>query len=221
MVFPAIAGHPAVDLLNTRPVRAGGPTELLTSFGCVVRWAVTTGLLTRADAERLRSQDLEVPGAADRIVEARERLRTYLEQPRSKAARTALRSSVDQLLSMRTGTWRLRLQESGFACDFVPRVEKPRDLLGAVGFAIADFLGSGALERIKRCASNDCVLWFLDGSRNGSRHWCSMRTCGSRAKAATYYGRQRGRARGADPLDSDGSAGPPRTTLKQRRRDER
>src|SRR5690348_11999527 len=38
-------------------------------------------------------------------------------------------------------------------------------------------------NRIRTCANHDCVLWFYDGSRSGKRQWCSMATCGNRAKA--------------------------------------
>jgi sugar lactone lactonase YvrE len=41
-------------------------------------------------------------------------------------------------------------------------------------------------ERIRVCASDDCSLLFVDASRPGQRRWCSMNTCGRRAKMATY-----------------------------------
>jgi predicted RNA-binding Zn ribbon-like protein len=47
-------------------------------------------------------------------------------------------------------------------------------------------------DRIRGCANEACVLWFLDVSRNGGRRWCSMETCGNRTKAARFYGRRSG-----------------------------
>ncbi len=46
-------------------------------------------------------------------------------------------------------------------------------------------------ERIRRCAHPSCVLYFYDTSRNGTRRWCSMEGCGSRAKASRHYARSR------------------------------
>lgn len=46
-------------------------------------------------------------------------------------------------------------------------------------------------HRIRRCAHPDCVLYFFDISRNGTRRWCSMDGCGSRVKAARHYRRNR------------------------------
>ena len=52
-------------------------------------------------------------------------------------------------------------------------------------------------ERIRRCAHPACVLYFYDTSRNGTRRWCSMTGCGSRAKASRHYSRTRGAPAGA------------------------
>ncbi|WP_336212453.1 CGNR zinc finger domain-containing protein [Nonomuraea sp. LPB2021202275-12-8] len=46
-------------------------------------------------------------------------------------------------------------------------------------------------ERVRACAGPQCVLWFLDVSRNGSRRWCSMEGCGNRAKVGRFNQRQR------------------------------
>jgi predicted RNA-binding Zn ribbon-like protein len=43
------------------------------------------------------------------------------------------------------------------------------------------------LPRLKSCPA--CGWFFLDASKNRSRRWCSMRTCGSVAKARSYYRR--------------------------------
>ncbi|HEY1176305.1 MAG TPA: CGNR zinc finger domain-containing protein, partial [Phytomonospora sp.] len=44
----------------------------------------------------------------------------------------------------------------------------------------------GRTERIRKCANPDCLLWFLDVSKNGRRRWCSMEGCGNRAKAERF-----------------------------------
>jgi predicted RNA-binding Zn ribbon-like protein len=40
------------------------------------------------------------------------------------------------------------------------------------------------LPRLRPCASAMCGAFFLDHSRPGARRWCSMDTCGNRAKKA-------------------------------------
>lgn len=46
-------------------------------------------------------------------------------------------------------------------------------------------------KRIRACAHPDCILYFLDQTRNGTRRWCDMRTCGNRAKAKRFSQRRR------------------------------
>lgn len=45
-------------------------------------------------------------------------------------------------------------------------------------------------DRIRRCAHPDCVLFFYDTSKNGTRRWHSMATCGNRTKAARHYAKK-------------------------------
>jgi predicted RNA-binding Zn ribbon-like protein len=47
-----------------------------------------------------------------------------------------------------------------------------------------ELLGSPDLARIQACANPECRVLFVDRSRPGTRRWCSMETCGNRAKKA-------------------------------------
>ncbi|HSP64834.1 MAG TPA: CGNR zinc finger domain-containing protein, partial [Candidatus Deferrimicrobium sp.] len=49
----------------------------------------------------------------------------------------------------------------------------------------------GTFRRLKVCRSDTCQWTFYDNSKNGCGAWCSMRSCGSRAKAKAYRDRQR------------------------------
>ena len=55
-------------------------------------------------------------------------------------------------------------------------------ILGVVSAAMAD----GSWERLKACRADDCRHAFLDTAKNKSRAWCSMQSCGNRAKVAAY-----------------------------------
>ncbi len=49
------------------------------------------------------------------------------------------------------------------------------------------------LTRVKMCASTDDCGWlFLDTTRNRSRQWCDIATCGNRARARRHYARTKG-----------------------------
>jgi predicted RNA-binding Zn ribbon-like protein len=63
-------------------------------------------------------------------------------------------------------------------------------LLTTVARDAVDLLGGRLASRIRECSAEDCALLFLDTSRAGRRRWCSMDTCGARAKMATYRARR-------------------------------
>jgi len=78
------------------------------------------------------------------------------------------------------GAWRL---------DW-PAGESRRVRFAVVVDAVALLADPERLARVRQCPGRDCGWLFLDVS--GRRHWCSMATCGSRAKMRRLYARQRG-----------------------------
>jgi predicted RNA-binding Zn ribbon-like protein len=58
--------------------------------------------------------------------------------------------------------------------------------LGQIVAAVAAAHGDGSWERLKACRADDCHWAFIDNARNRSKAWCSMRSCGNRAKMRAY-----------------------------------
>jgi predicted RNA-binding Zn ribbon-like protein len=52
----------------------------------------------------------------------------------------------------------------------------------------------GDVSRYRICANDGCRWVFYDESRAGRRRWCSMSSCGNRAKAARHRARKRDEA---------------------------
>jgi predicted RNA-binding Zn ribbon-like protein len=67
-----------------------------------------------------------------------------------------------------------------------PRVEPTesgvRAAVGRILVEVYDEMVDGIWERMKACKADDCRWAFLDTSKNKSRAWCSMESCGNRAK---------------------------------------
>ncbi len=55
----------------------------------------------------------------------------------------------------------------------------------------AELLTSDKLRTVRFCEAPDCEWLFLDQSRNRSRRWCDMTSCGNRQKAKRHYQRAR------------------------------
>jgi predicted RNA-binding Zn ribbon-like protein len=74
--------------------------------------------------------------------------------------------------------------------DGVARTEpSAAGVRGAIGRILAEVsvgMADGTWERMKACRADDCRWAFLDTAKNRSRAWCSMQSCGNRAKVAAY-----------------------------------
>jgi predicted RNA-binding Zn ribbon-like protein len=162
-----LRGEPLpLDLLDTLWAGPDGPVDLFDRRGGVAAWLAEHRLPGRAG---------QVEGP---LREARAALRAVVEDPHDGAA-------LDAVLDH--GRVRRRWLR-GAPLDVVEVSPAWRPAWTAAA-AWLDLPG----DRVRRCAASDCVLVFLDVSRNGGRRWCSMATCGSRSKAADYYRRKRGR----------------------------
>jgi predicted RNA-binding Zn ribbon-like protein len=68
---------------------------------------------------------------------------------------------------------------------------QPDDLgrvLWPVTRSAIELIQSGQYRRVGQCEDDrGCGYLFLDTSRNRSRRWCSMESCGNRAKAMRHY----------------------------------
>ncbi|MBI5105801.1 MAG: CGNR zinc finger domain-containing protein [Solirubrobacterales bacterium] len=162
-----LTGEPLpLDLLNTAWVEDGGPRDLLAEDGGVATWLASRGLAAPADGR-----------ARAALVEAREALRALLTAPVDLAAR----ERVNAVLAR--GAERVRLGPDGPVRE-VDVAETWRVPWQAATELVA--LRERHGDRIRRCANPECVLWFLDVSRPGTRRWCSMAACGNREKARRH-----------------------------------
>ena len=74
-----------------------------------------------------------------------------------------------------------------------PRVEPTaggvRGAIGKILVEVYDAMVDGVWGRMKACRADDCRWAFTDTSKNRSRAWCSMESCGNRAKVRAYRDR--------------------------------
>jgi predicted RNA-binding Zn ribbon-like protein len=52
-------------------------------------------------------------------------------------------------------------------------------------------IGGPAATRIRACCGEGCAILVLDSSRAGRRRWCSMASCGNKAKVRGFRRRAR------------------------------
>ncbi len=64
--------------------------------------------------------------------------------------------------------------------------------LAEIAAAVVTARIRGTWPRLKICPAEDCLWAFYDTSRNHSRRWCSMESCGNRNKVRAFRDRTRG-----------------------------
>jgi|SRR5579863_7356911 len=82
-----------------------------------------------------------------------------------------------------------------FQCEsegrFEPAAHGVDGALGRIVGYVADAMSRGTWARMKACPEETCLWAFYDYSKNRSGRWCTMGTCGNRAKARAYRTRHR------------------------------
>lgn len=194
--FHLIAGHVALDLVNTLDDRFGedGPQELLSSYEDLLRFATQSELLTERQARKLKrsgASEAERLQVLKQVKELRETLAAVAyaqlnEEEPTEADLAALEACFKQASSQRhliadnsqlTWTWR----------GLSRQIAAPLWLLAQ---AAADLLLSEEAAQLRSCASDTCRWLFLDTSKNHTRRWCDMKVCGNRMKARRFQVRQ-------------------------------
>jgi predicted RNA-binding Zn ribbon-like protein len=191
--FLFVANRPILDLLNTKPVLADRPTELLPDIRALERWLIASGTVTSAKAKaKLRSWRHSAEAAAflEELVAFREKLReTVLRMEGGLAPAEAFLAEVNSRLTRHPLPALLRKREGRVIRETSLELRRPADLWAPIIDATAELLAETDLSRIRKCES--CVIHFFDTSKKGSRRWCSMNICGNKLKVAAYQRRKR------------------------------
>jgi predicted RNA-binding Zn ribbon-like protein len=190
-----IGGRLSLEFVNTVDTHDTCIDEKLTDYASLVWWALHVGILDEAAAVPLFARAEADSGAAaavfTRAIELREAIyRLFAKAQSGGAADDADLAVFNRELSCALGWLRVRAEEGAFAWGWEEPAELDRVLWPVVRDA-AELLVSGDLRRVGRCCGENCDWLYLDTSRNRSRRWCDMQSCGNRAKARRHYARSR------------------------------
>jgi predicted RNA-binding Zn ribbon-like protein len=190
-----LGGRLCLDFINTVHRRPAGPgDEYLHALEDFLAWTVPAGLLPAATAEDLaRLAGGRARDVLRELLELRELLhRLFRPLAESHDPAPADLAAFETHACAARARQRLRFAD-GRAAWYSPPPAKPGIALADPILADAeDLLTGGRLDRLKQCEPEEGCGWlFLDISRNRSRRWCSMETCGSAAKARAWYRRHR------------------------------
>ena len=193
--FDLSGGALCLDFANTVSRRhlPQRRAEHLTSYADLIEFATQSKLLSPKLVASLRTRASRDHAAAQKAfrksIDFRESLyRAFSAIAARKHARPAdvqlindfaLAALQHRKLARTNGDYRWEWQLDGG--DLLDRVLWP------IAESAADLLTSEARAAIRECGAPDCEWLFLDQSRNGSRRWCDMKSCGNRQKARRHY----------------------------------
>lgn len=199
LAFELNAGRLCLDLTNT--VRARPLSEkidLIGSYGDLLAWARQATILTPAEAATLGETAREQPRAAADALSQTLLLREALYGVFS--ARAAGLPAPDSDLRTINKAIGKAMTRAGLSPSVSGGFEWiwPDAPLGLdrvawwVARSASELLTSKDLTGVRECAGYDCGRLFMDGTKNRSRRWCDMASCGNRAKGRRHYERRKG-----------------------------
>jgi predicted RNA-binding Zn ribbon-like protein len=180
-----VGGDPALDFANTELAAAADPTrEVLADVDRFVAWAHYASVDLDGTADPTSAD-------ADAVLRDARALRTAIVGVMSARADGTVASAraLDQLhRSYSAAIAAAHPDLDGRLTWSWTGLPDPSVAIHVLAVRAVDLLQSPILERLKSCAA--CRFLFLDASRNGSRRWCSMETCGSQVKMRRFVERR-------------------------------
>lgn len=173
------------------------PYEYLTGYSDLVYWSRHAGILTKEEVQNLLRKAARHHTEATVIFERAIVLRETIYQVFSSIAHKTLPQAADleALGNAFAGVMahaQLTATPDGFVWKWVMHEDALDRTLWPIVRSAVELLTSELVKRVKECPGlGDCGWLFLDTSKNGSRQWCSMESCGSRAKMRRQYARKR------------------------------
>lgn len=196
--FELNAGRLCLDFTNTVQARPlSEKVDLIESYGDLVAWAHQATILTPAEAVALAETARQQPRASGDALAQAVSLREALYGLFSARA-AGLPAPVPDLQTVNKAIGRAMSRAGvrpavggGFEWGWPDAPLAVDRVAWWVARSAADLLTSEDLTGVRECAGYDCGRLFMDGTKNRSRRWCDMASCGNRAKGRRHYERRK------------------------------
>ncbi len=192
------AGRLPLDFANTAEWHASNqPHEMLQDYSDLVAWSEDARLLSKSEAAGLLSNAVQARKEAAKALKKAVALRDVIYRIISAAAiRKAINQSdlnkFNQALAEGLENTKIAATTNGFEWAWDKSDRSFDQMLWPILRETAELLTSPDINRVGQCADDrGCGYLFYDTSRNHSRRWCSMESCGNRAKARRHYQRKK------------------------------
>ena len=192
------AGRLPLDFANTAEWHASHqPLEMLETYPDLVAWSEDAQLLNKSEANHLLVNAEAAPKDAAKALKKVVAIRDVIYRIMSAIAtgETPRESDLNKFnIALTAGFKKTRISATseGFEWTWDKSDQAFDQILWPVLRSTAELLTSQEIKQVGQCADDrGCGYLFYDTSRNHSRRWCSMESCGNRAKAKRHYKRKK------------------------------
>lgn len=190
--FRCPGGALCVDFCNSgQEMRGSRQVEWITGYAELVDWLDAAEAIPHAQAARLLRSGAASPSTATaawkHAIIIREALFRIFSAAaaRAEAARADLELVETAIASCATSS-RLEWSDGRYVWHLLQDATSPRVVVHPIVRSAADLLTSEALPRVRECGGETCSWLFLDETKNRSRRWCEMASCGNLAKVRRH-----------------------------------
>ncbi|WP_332236727.1 CGNR zinc finger domain-containing protein [Sporolactobacillus sp. KGMB 08714] len=196
-IFEYIAGAICLDFANTISGARGqtNVSEHLNSYRDLLNWGQQAGLLSAEQAVYLEKKSKEHKIVSNRVLDRARNLRESIYRIFSAVAVQKKPAAPDLAVinnELARGLCQSRIisTPSGFMWGWEEPVRLD-SIIAPPARSAADLLASAVPFRVRECANPSCTWLFIDETKNHSRRWCNMRTCGNADKIRRFRSRHR------------------------------
>ncbi len=192
---------PSTDLwvrfVNTETFTRGRSTDHIAQGDALVAWLRDARLLSDRAASAERAQLRDDPEEAGRRLDDYRALRDLIRamavelNTGGELERGQVRD-LNHILRRGLHYHQLETNTDGNQYALARVGDRLDQARATVAGTFAEYLAGRDLRRLRICANDGCREIFIDRSPTGRRRWCTMRTCGNRAKVARHRERHRG-----------------------------
>jgi predicted RNA-binding Zn ribbon-like protein len=188
-------GNLSLDFVNTIHDRYEEPfRDYIHNYPELVTWSHFAGGIDEIQKKKLLQLSQENKKGSEQVylksIQLREAIYNYiLYMNNQDKVPTADSKLINQWLSRAFSNLELVQVKSDVLLNWNPENLRLESVLWPIIKSFVDLITSDMRRRIKQCPN--CGWVFVDKSKNKSRRWCSMDTCGNRIKAQRYAQKNR------------------------------
>jgi predicted RNA-binding Zn ribbon-like protein len=197
MLFELTGGNLALDFVNTVDSRpTDHPNELLPTYNELFSWARQAKLRSRMEELNLIKKADRHPNDAEAARKSALALRELLflifnNVIDGKKIPEDTLAKWNKYVQRSNDSYQMIKTKDGFSWEVSADPLEFDAILWPIIHSAVELMTSSNIEKLRRCAADNCDWLFLDMSKAGNRRWCDMTVCGNRTKAQRYYSKKR------------------------------